>query len=105
MHARRSDDGALRERKLDGMEDERPRLRPSNPAVERDQLLERAALVEVGVVEAPDHDVGDMRERVRPQQVEWRSGREVSEGVVALSAVLREEVDSICPEGDRPTSG
>ena len=42
----------------DRMQDERPRLRPSEPAVERDQLLERAALLELGVVEAVDQDVG-----------------------------------------------
>jgi hypothetical protein len=37
--------------------------------VERDQLLERAALVERRVVEAADRDVGHVREAVAAPQV------------------------------------
>ena len=48
---------------------ERPRLGAAEAAVERDQLLERAALVELRVVEAADHDVGHVREAVGAQQV------------------------------------
>ena len=46
------------------MEEERLGLRTAEPAVERDQLLERAALVEVRVVEAADH-AGRRRARSR----------------------------------------
>ena len=51
------------------VEDERPRLEAADAAVEGDQLLEGAALVEVGVVEAADHDVADVLEAVGAQQV------------------------------------
>src|SRR3954452_6075299 len=37
------------------IEDERARLRPPQSAVEADELLERAALVEHRVIEAADH--------------------------------------------------
>ena len=50
--------------------------RPADAAVEGDQLLEGAALVELGVVEAADHDVGDVLEAVGAQQVLWRVRRE-----------------------------
>ena len=72
----RADDRLVRERQLDGVEDERLRLRPAEPAVEGDQLLEGAALLESRVVEAADHDVGDVREAVRAQQVPRRVRRE-----------------------------
>jgi hypothetical protein len=40
--------------------------------VEGDQLLERAALVEGGVVEAADHDVRNVLEAVGAEQVVGR---------------------------------
>ena len=42
------------------VEDERPRLWAAEAPVEGDELLEGAALVELRVVEAPDHDVRDV---------------------------------------------
>ena len=57
-----------------GEQDERARLRAAEAAVEGDQLLERAALVERRVVEAADHDVRAVREPVRAPQV-LRRGR------------------------------
>ena len=72
MDLRRADDRLGRHRQLDRMQDERPRLGPAQSAVERDQLLERAALLELGVVEAVDHDVGDVLEAVGAQQVRRR---------------------------------
>ena len=54
---------------LDRVQDERLSLRTAEPAVERDQLLERAALLELGVVEAAHHDVGHVLEAVAPAQV------------------------------------
>jgi hypothetical protein len=62
------------------VEDERTRLQPADAAVEGDQLLEGAALVELGVVEAADHDVGDVLEAVGAQQVLGRGGREGASG-------------------------
>src|SRR5687767_5930866 len=55
---RGADDRGLRLWKVHRREDERPRLCAADPAVERDQLLERAPLVQVGGVEPPDHQVG-----------------------------------------------
>ena len=83
------------------MEDERARLEPSDAAVERDQLLERAALLEIGVVEAPDHDVADMLEAVGPEQVLRRVRREQRERIRALDAALREVVGAVGAERDR----
>jgi len=40
-------------------------LRSAEAAVERDQLLERAPLLQLGVIEAADHDVRDVLEPVR----------------------------------------
>ena len=60
-----ADNGVVGERESDRVQDESPRLGPSQPAVERDQLLERAALFEIRVVEAADHDVGHVGEPVR----------------------------------------
>jgi hypothetical protein len=48
--------------------------------VERDQLFECAALFEVGVVEAVDHDVGDMLESVGAPQVRGGIGEKGSSG-------------------------
>ena len=69
MHAGGADDRPRRRLEMLRVEDERSRLEPADAAVERDQLLEGAALVEIRVVEAPDHDVGDVREAVRPEQM------------------------------------
>ena len=84
------DDRLLRQRERRRREQERAGLRPAEPAVERDQLLERAALVQDRVVEAADHDVGDVREAVRPPQVAGGGGRERCERVLALDAPLVE---------------
>ena len=75
VHLLRADDLLLGRCQRDRVEDEGPRLRAAEPAVERDQLLERAALVEIGVVEAADHEVGDVGETVRAQQVMRRVRR------------------------------
>ena len=57
-----------------GMQDEGASLGAAEAAVEGDQLLERAALIEYRVVEAADHDVGDVGEAVGAQKV-LRGGR------------------------------
>src|SRR6185436_6478154 len=62
VHGGGAQDRALRDLEPGGMEDERPRLEAAHAAVEGDQLLEGAAFVEVGVVEAADHDVADVLE-------------------------------------------
>ncbi len=94
--------GSLEVRRV---EDERARLEAAEPAVEADQLLEGAALFELGVVEAPHHDVGDMLEAVGAQQVLWRGGRERRERVLALDAAVREVVRAAGAERDRPVLG
>ena len=81
-----ADDRLAGHRQLHRMEDERPGLRSAQPAVERDQLLERAPLFELGVVEAVDHDVGDMLESVGPAKVRGGVGRERRQRIVALDA-------------------
>jgi hypothetical protein len=53
VHGRRSNDRLVWERKPLRVQDERARLRPPEAAVERDQFLERAPLVPLGVIEAP----------------------------------------------------
>ena len=83
-----------------GVEDERPGLEAAHAAVEGDQLLEGAALVEVGVVEAADHDVADVLEAVGAQQVLRRVRREVGERVLAVDATLREVVGAVGAERD-----
>ena len=87
------------------MEDEGPRLEAADAAVERDQLLEGAALVEIGVVEAPDHDVADVLEAVGPKQVLRRMRREQRERVFALDATLAEVVGAVGPERDSAVLG
>ena len=83
------------------MEDERPRLRPSDPAVERDQLLEGTAFLEIGVVEAADHDVGHVSEPVGAQQVPRRVRRERRQRILALDGSLGEVVGAGGAEYDR----
>ena len=69
--------------------------------MEADQLLERAAVLELGVVEAPHHDVGDVLEAVGAQQVPGRVGRERRERVLALDAPVDEVVSAASAERDR----
>ena len=52
--------------------------------MEGDQLLEGAALVEFGVVEAADQDVGDVAEAIGAQEVVGRGRRERGERILAL---------------------
>ena len=56
------------------MRDERPRLKPADAAVEGDQLLEGTSFVEIGVVEAPDHDVADVLEAIGAEEMPRRMG-------------------------------
>ena len=60
--------------------------------MERDELLEGAALVELGVVEAPDHDVRDMGKAVRAEQVPGSGGGERCQRILALDPALGEVV-------------
>ena len=74
------------------MENECSRLRPAQPAVERDQLLEGAALLEIGLVEAADHDVGHVREAVRAQEMARRGRGERRQRILALDGPVGEVV-------------
>ena len=69
VHGGGAEDRALRDLEVRGVEDERPGLEAADAAVEGDQLFEGAAFVEVGVVEAADHDVADVLEAVGAEQV------------------------------------
>ena len=105
VHARGAEDRARRHLELRRVEDERAGLHAAEAAVEADQLLERAALVELGVVEAADHDVADVLEAVGAQQVLGRGGRERRERVLALDAAFGEVVGAAGAEGDRAVLG
>src|SRR6188508_3339162 len=83
------------------MEDEGAVLPAAEATVERDQLLERAALVELGVVEAVHHDVGDVGETVGPPQVERCGGRERRQWILALDPAVREVVRPARAERNR----
>src|SRR4051794_41156814 len=91
----------LGQRKPRRDEDERARLEAPEATVEGDQLLERAALVEHRVVEAADHDVGDVLEAVGAAQVTRRGRRELRERVLALDPARGEVVGAPRPERDR----
>ena len=105
MYGCRADDRLARQRQPPGMEYEGTGLRPAEPAVKRDQLLEGACLLEVGVIEAPDHDVGDMGKPVRPQQVARRVGRERTERILAHDPAVGQVVGSPGTERDGAALG
>src|SRR4029453_10355326 len=86
------------------MEDERLRLRAANAAVERDELLEGTAFVQVGVVEAPDHEVGDGREGISAQEVLGRSGGEVREWILALDSAVLQVPGATSAQHDPPVA-
>ena len=70
--------------------------------MEGDELLEGAALVHHGVVEAVHHDVGDVRERVRAPQVVGGVRREGRERILALDPPVLEVVNAARAEHQRP---
>src|SRR6185503_15237776 len=90
---RRPDDRFLGHLEVGGVEDERLRLEPAHAPVEGDQLLERAAFVEVGIVEAADEDVWGVRKAVGACEVDRRVRREVRQWVLALDLPAGEVVD------------
>ena len=95
VHLLGADDRLGRDRQLDRVQDERPGLGSAQAAVEGDQLLERAALLELGVIEAVDHDVGDVLEPVGPAQVRGGVGRERRQRVLALDPPLVQVVGAV----------
>ncbi len=98
VDGRRADDRRVRHLQAARVEQERAGLRAAEPAVEGDELLERAALVEGGVVEAAHHDVGHVREAVRAQQVARRGGGERRQRILALDVVVLEPALAGGPE-------
>src|SRR5206468_684825 len=64
-------------------------------------LLERAALVESGVVEAADQHVRRVREPVGAEEVLRSGGREARERILSLHAALLEVAGTAAPEHDR----
>ena len=105
MHAGGADDRLVGNGQLGRVQDERPRLRAAEPAVERDQLFERAALFEVGVVEAVNHDVGGMLKSVGAPQVRGGIGRKRLERVLTLDPAGRQIVGAGGADGDRAVLG
>ena len=105
MDACGADNGFWRRFEVRRVKDERPCLLAADASVEADQLLERAALVELGVVEAADHDVGDVLEAVGAQEMRGGGGRERRERVLALDAAVGEVVGAAGAERDRPVLG
>ena len=87
------------------MQDERPRLRAAEAAMEGDQLLERATLLELRVVEATDHDVRHVLETVRAQQMGRSIRGERRERIVALDATVNEVVSASGIDGQRTLLG
>jgi hypothetical protein len=90
MDRRGAHQGSLGQREPLGVEDERTGLRAAELAMEGDELLERGAFVEHRVVEAADHDVSDVAEPIGAQKVLLCGGREGSQWVLALHALLVE---------------
>ena len=102
VHARGADDRLRRSRQLDGMQDERPGLRAAEAAVERDQLLKCAALLELRVIEAADHDVRHVLEAVGAEQMCGRVRGERRERILALDAAVGEVVSAAGIDRQRP---
>src|SRR5262249_58323882 len=61
---------------------------PADPAVERDQLFERAAFVERGIIEAADHDIGHVLEAIGAEEMSRRVWREGRERVIAVDPAV-----------------
>src|SRR5207244_5342716 len=89
-----ADQRLLGRRQLRREEQERPCLGAAESAVERDQLLEGAALVKSRVVEAADEQVRRVRETVCAEKMPRRRGREPRQRVLSLHAVLLEVADA-----------
>ena len=85
-----------------GIEDEGLGLRTAHAAVEGDQLLEGAALLGHRVVEAVDHEVGDVREPVRATQVPRCVGREAGQRVLAGDGTVGEPLRAAGADRHRP---
>ena len=75
-----ADDRLRRRREGLRVQEERSRLQAAEASVEADQLFEGAAFLELGVIEAADHDVGDVGEAVGAQQVYGRGRRRAPAG-------------------------
>src|SRR5881396_1980970 len=84
------------------MEDEWPGLRPAEPAVERNQLLEGAALFQLRVVKAVHEDVRRVREAVGAHEVASCIRAERLEWIVALDYALCEVVRTVRAQRDGP---
>jgi hypothetical protein len=75
--------------------------RPPMPPWNEISSSKAQPLVEVGVVEASDHDVADVLEAVGAQQVLGRVRGKGGQRVLALDAVIREVVSPAGAERDR----
>jgi hypothetical protein len=77
-------------------------LRATEASLEWDQLLERAALFEIGVVKAVGRDVGDGLEFVRSPQVSRRAGGEELQRVLALDPTVDQVLTAADPTAIGP---
>src|SRR3954447_1290256 len=97
-----ADDRCVGDRERCRGEQKRSSLGTADAAMEGDQLLERAALFQSRVVEAPDHDVGDVGEAVGAQQVSGSVPRERCQRIHSVDAARGEVVRSPGAENHRP---
>src|SRR5262245_59737318 len=100
MHGGGADQRIVGHWQVGRVEDERPRLRATEPAVEGDQLLERTAFLEDGVVEAVEEHVRCVLEAVGTPQVPGGVRREPTERVVSLDMAVREAARATRTEDD-----
>ena len=83
------------------VQDERPGLRAAQPAVERNQLLERAAFLECRIEEAADEDVGGVREPVGSEEVLRSGRRERLQRIDSFDLAALEVPRAVGPEDER----
>src|SRR5580765_203587 len=99
---RGADNRCVGDRERCRVEKKRSSLGAAEAAVEGDQLLERAAFFQSLVVEAPDHDVGDVGEAVCAQQMSGSVPRERCQWIDSVDAARGEVVRSRRAENDGP---
>ena len=92
VDGRGPDDWFRRHRQVCGMQDERTRLRATQTTVEGDQFLECATLLEIGVIEAVDEDVGGVCEAIRALEVSRSVGRERRERILSLDPIRAQKM-------------
>src|SRR5439155_11428062 len=88
-----------------GVEDERVRLRTTEPAVRADLLLEGRDLAGGGVEHADDDEVAALGHAIDPAEPRRRVRAVARDRVIAVDAALGEMADAGLAEDDRPARG